>query len=167
MGMTFIMRINSRKYSNLLIRVGYFLILSIFLISCNSDDEYCQSLEKIASDPNKASYLIRWAKSNVIERQYNLKEVSIGGGMWPGRYWVHTKFDWSILGFEAESQVRLVGDITTDSDGFLKEIESVYFGERSRKGILIKLPKSDNFGVNTNFLTKVAKNIAVVCRPYD
>ena len=74
-----------------------------------------------------------------------------------------SNFDWNILGFSEQPQVRLVGE--------LDKIQSVFFGERSRYGILITVTGSENYGLRKQFYPYVyptnKKGIATICMEQD
>ena len=91
--------------------------------------------------------------------------------MVPGLYRHKTEFDWQILGFdERRAQVRIVGPHPIDIvDDEVTNIKSVFFAERSRIGVLVKAPDSNDYGVGSDeqFLIPISENVAVICIPSD
>ena len=86
--------------------------------------------------------------------------------MWPGMFWYkRADINWELLNFHPQSQVRLVGkEIGLDESDEVTGIQSVFFGERSRYGILVSVNETGEFGVNESSLTNTSPTISVVCR---
>ncbi len=133
------------------------LAATLVCVSCGwSGLDYCASLEERAGSSDVRSYLIGWVDQNVDGRTFSLEEAPPTGGMVPGGSWVQrADVEWDKVGFGEPSQVRLVES--------RKNVYSVYFGERSRKGFLVKLRSSDSFGVDSEDLSLVTDRFAVFC----
>lgn len=139
------------------------------MTACDSGT-YCDSITQLARNPENVGVLKNWVAKNVVENGVETTDLRLGGGMWPGIFWYNKKFDWETLGFREGSQVRLVGPKAGDlKHDRLENIQSVFFGEKSRYGILVRLPSSNEFGINPSYLKYVSEdgNIAVVCRPRE
>lgn len=133
------------------------------LTACSAEP-YCGHLESVAKNPVVERQLKEWVRENVVDKKITMNDVMLGGGMWPGLYWYPTQFDWNLLGFNPDAQIRFVGAmIVEDDNGRIKNIKSVFFGERSRYGILIRLPGATDFGVNPRYLAPVSEDVAIVC----
>jgi hypothetical protein len=146
--------------------------LIVPLISCELiDQEYREALVDKMKDTDVSNTLERWARDNVFQKQLKRSDVKFGGRMVPGLYRYETEFDWQLLGFDEKyAQVRLVGPhVRHVSDDEVTNIRSVFFAERSRLGVLVKAPDSDDYGVGSDeqFLTPISENVAVICIPPD
>lgn len=136
-------------------------VLILLTMSCSKVD-YCEKLELIIEDPDKASFMVDWVDKNFKDSliQIDHSKYILGGGMWPGQYWYPTEFDWSRLGFRKDSQIRLLGENT--ENGF--RLISIYFGERTRQGLLVKYAESSTFGVSEEHIVSKNGRVAAVCR---
>lgn len=136
------------------------LPLSVLTASCSqSDREYCGSLEARFTDAELQVYLLDWVEKNIVDKSFSPEEAMPAGGMVPGRHWLTTaEIEWSRLDYSQSSQVRLVGQSLTD-------VDSVFFGERSRRGVLVRMPASSTFGVNKEYLSLLSERVAVYCMP--
>lgn len=132
-------------------------ILSAVLgcVSCGPDSSYCATLEHRVQTGTFREYLMDWVDANVAGRQFTAEEAIPTGGKGPGSWLVGADIEWSKIDFDERSQVRLV-PIGGDS-------RSVYFGERSRAGILVRLPKASDFGVDDKAIRYSSGRIAVFC----
>ena len=138
-------------------------ITLVFLTACDHQ-EYCNKLKEKANSSDIQVKLKYWVASNITNKKFAIEEVNMGGGMVPGFYYLlNPNFDWAILGFANRPQVRLIGE--------LDKVESVFFGERSRYGILVSASKSINYGLNDDFYSYVhesnSEGIAYICMPRD
>ena len=146
--------------------------LIIFLTSCGSSNQmYCETLVGKLNDSDAVNTLELWAKDNVFQKDLKKSDVKFEGRIVPGFYRYPTEFNWQVLGFdEKKAQVRIVGPHTKDIvDEKVTNIKSVFFAERSRLGVLVKAPGTDDYGVGSDkeFLTPVSENVAVLCIPSD
>lgn len=134
------------------------ILLSVLAASCSqSDREYCRSLEARFSDAELQAYLLDWVENNIVGRSFSPEEALPAGGMVPGRHWLTTaEIEWSRFDYSETSQVRLVGQS-------LANVDSVFFGERSRKGVLVRMPTSPTFGVDEEYLSLLSERVAVYC----
>lgn len=139
----------------------FFVVVPVAACS-NGSASYCEKLRKTAELKEVQAELMGWVDRHVKGKSFDSEDVLLGGGMWPGVYWYPVDFDWSVLGFGKRTQIRLVGPKTTAD---LENVQSVYFGERSRYGILVSLDAYDGYGLGEAEanLTKVSHRIAVVC----
>lgn len=138
------------------------ILLVLGLTACDDPNNYCAGLIALAESHEVQADLRRWVAENVIGRTYTYDDPDVygAGGMYPGFYWLKTDFDWSSLGFDEQwAQVRLVGK--------LDDVKSVFFGERSRYGVLVRNGTSGTFGVPEQHLRVIADDIAVLCGPED
>ena len=105
----------------------------------------------------------QWVAENIRDGKFVGDTTSVhgAGGMVPGFFYVDTDFDFSKLRFgrREHAQVRLVS--------FPDNVESVFFGERSRYGILARTAGSDGFGVDDDWVAWADEDVAVVCRGRD
>lgn len=131
------------------------------------DDAYCEHLHKTAEDPKIREELESWVYQNVAERNLLRKDIEYHTRFVPGMYSFDGNFDWELLGFDQQrAKVNLVGPSPGDFTGNdVAHIKSVLFAERSRFGILVKLPESEDFGLGSDsqYLSAVASNISVLC----
>ena len=141
-------------------------ILSLGAIPACFGPFYCHKLVETARTPAVEAEARRWARS------FRAADVSIGDveefdGVVPGMRWLGHKLDNKLFGFDGDGHVRLVGPSPIDiRDGAIGEnVDSLMFTERSRTGILVKLPTKSDFGVPSKDLVKVTEDIAVLCEP--
>ena len=143
------------------------------LPSCsNADGDYCSRLATIAEDESVQEYLVAWVDEKILQQPLTFGRVKSGGLMIPGRYMLLDGPDWSVLGFSAEdSQVRLVGPSASDvnSGDLRSSVASVFFGERSRYGILVKTSSAPDVGLGADlsFVTWITDQVGVVCIHVD
>lgn len=137
------------------------LAFVLTLTACGlSGEKYCDDLERRFSDPELQGYLIDWVDANVVGHTFSDDETSMGGGMVPGWHWLpYAVVDWDRLDFREQSQVRLVAS----SGPSAREAESIYFGERSRRGVLVRMPDSLAFGVKESELRPISDRVAIYC----
>ena len=88
-------------------------------------------------------------------------------GVVPGLRWTRREIDNELFGFGTGGHVRLVGPSPIDErDNTIgKSVDSLMFTERSRTGILVRLPTKTDFGNPSGNLVRVADDIAVLCEP--
>jgi len=130
-----------------------------------SNDKYCNDIEAKFSDLDLQSYLIEWVDENIVGRKFLEDEIWTSGGIKPGYFWLpDSEVDWVKFNFWERSQVRFIGP---SYDANLSEIEteikSIFFAERSRKGVLVRMPDSTTFGVNDSELRPISDRVAVYC----
>lgn len=146
-------------------------VVMVALLLMHQSQSYCENLVEVSKRAGVEKALKGWVVDNLVNKQISKNDILGGGGMWPGMFGLKPEkadFDWSFLGFESHSQIRLVGLRARDIlDGNLHEIKSVFFGEQSRHGILVRYPGSNEFGVDEAYLTRISSDIAVVCREGD
>lgn len=149
-------------------KIMLMLFMLMLLSSCDSQT-YCETLMSTAQKPEVVAIMKKWAKKYVIENnKYSESDYRLGGGMWPGIYRLDRKLDWASIDFSSNSQMRFVGPKAGDlKNGKLDKIHSIYFGEKSRRGILLRMPDSNKFGVSERYLKYVSNDVAVVCREKD
>ena len=141
-------------------------VVTLGTIGCDEKTSYCDNLRSVVASEQVQSYLRDWVARYIIEMPVARDDLVPAGGMWPGFYFLKsTGFDWSVLRFGPHSQIRLVGlvDIEDLAD-VTGPVTSVYFGERTRQGVLVRIPGSREFGVDNKFLIPIAADIAIVCR---
>lgn len=124
-------------------------------ISCSLSSSYCATLERRVQTEAFVDYLVEWVDENVAGRQFTVEEAIPTGGKGPGSWLVGAEIEWSEIDFDKNSQVRLV-PIGGDP-------RSVYFGERSRAGILVQLPNASDFGVDDQAIRYSSGRVAVFC----
>ena len=145
-------------------RLALFIMLPFF-ISCTSDNSnYCDALvEKSKNEPIK-KLLLTWVNKNIANKKITESDVVFGGGMWPGFERLKVNFDWDALGVSEFSHIRLVRKI--EGVG-LNNVQSVFFGEKSRYGILVKVSGSSEFWIDKKYFSYSDNDIAVICREGD
>jgi len=138
-------------------------LCSLVIIGCADSTEYCASLIETAKSPESQSIMRRWVAKNIVDGAFagNPARVHGAGGRVPGFAYVDTDFDFSKLHFDRKEhgQIRLVS--------LPNEVESVFFGERSRYGILVRAAGSEGFGVDDDWLAWRGGDVAVVCKERD
>lgn len=133
-----------------------FLFLSMAVVlACDEGDMYCDDLEALVADPKTGAFLLSWVESNIEGTIFKRRDVWPGGAG-PGSELRNVEIDWSILNFGAEARIHLVGDDFND-------IQSVFFGERTGQGILVRTSSGKSFGVNHSSLRIQSEMIAVIC----
>lgn len=139
-------------------RIVFFLavlVASLAFVSCGLGSSYCARLEHRVQTEAYSDYLIDWVDENVAGREFTVEEAIPTGGKGPGGWLVGADMEWRKVDFDDSSQVRLV-PIGGDP-------RSVYFGERSRAGILVQLPNASGFGVDDKAIRYSSGRIAVFC----
>ena len=133
------------------------------ILGCADSTEYCASLVETAKSPEAQSTMRRWVAENIVDGGFSgdPKRVHGAGGRVPGFFYVDTDFDFSKLRFERQGagQIRLVS--------LPDKVESVFFGERSRYGMLVRTAGSEEFGVDDDRLVWRDGDVAVVCKERD
>jgi hypothetical protein len=141
--------------------IGLLILLSLLLCGCNSHETKCNELIDIAKKKNVQNILRSWVHAKFSKVEDIRKTIGSGYGVWPGDFSFDEEFPWSKIGFNRYSQINLVGPTSMDE---LDNIRSIFFGEVSRYGILIKPNNSLSFGVDGKFLVEISDDVAVVCR---
>jgi hypothetical protein len=140
------------------------LLFTILLagIGCNhSDQNYCERLtSKLQREPQTRAVLLSWVQDNVERRVLNRQDVIFGGGMVPGAYRLDRQFDWKLLDFREDAQIRIIGDDYARPT-------SIFFGERSRAGIIVRLRSSSNFGVPNDAVVDLGDRVGIYCATRD
>ena len=139
-------------------------LIVLLLFGCSDSEEYCGSLIETAASADAQDIMRDWQSQNIHERRYSgdTSDIQGAGGMWPGHIWVDVDFDWAALNLGGEvvlPQIRLVS--------FSDDVNSVFFGERSGYGLLVRTAGSEDFGVDHSFISWRDDDIAVVCRERD
>lgn len=146
-----------------LVVVSSILACSFLVLSC-SGRHYCENLESTARDPSAVAAMRTWAKRFEMEEVYQ-RNVQSDDGVGPGVRWLDHDINQELFGFEGNGHVRLVGPSPIDvNEGTVREsVRSLMFTERSRTGILFRLPGKTGFGLPSAGLTKISDDIAVLC----
>jgi hypothetical protein len=86
-------------------------------------------------------------------------------GVGPGLRWLGHDIDNELFGFGSGGHVRLVGPTPIDErDNTVGEsVDSLMFTERSRTGILVRLPTKTSFGNPSGELVMIDDDLAVLC----
>jgi hypothetical protein len=151
-----------RKAMRLLV---FELVLSVVAsaVSCSSQ-RYCEELTATARDPAVQ------ATARALARSFSPDEVSVRDvdaydGVGPGLRWLGHDIDNDVFGFGSGGHIRLVGPTPIDErdDTVGESVDSLMFTERSRTGILVRLPAKATFGDISGNLVKVDEDIAVLC----
>jgi len=141
-----------------------FALVVSTLLGCSDSDQYCRGLIETARSADTQAYLRDWVSQNIYERRYSgdKSDIQGAGGMWPGFFWVDLEFDWSRLNLKNENgfgQIRLVE--------YPDHVSSVFFGERSGFGFLVRTPGSGNFGIDDGYVEWHDDDMVVICRERD
>ncbi len=140
-------------------------LVAIWTLSgCEGRVQYCDRLAEIAADPSVEHYLLTWVDENIGDDLDPDIELHGAGGRWPGHMYIDTDFEWSRLKITENGQVRLIGPFSRREGEIFESVTSVFFGDRSRKGIVVKAQSNGDFGVQSEFLLPISSRIAVVCR---
>ncbi len=149
--------------------------LVLGLVSCR--EPYCVGLEASAREERTQVALREWVLRNLAGRRISPYEVLpdgdgvVPGSRWLGeqeprrkRPWPAATYDPAMLGFDAQrAHVRLIGFDFGDESA-----RAAMFTERSRTGVLVRLPSSESFGLDPSYpLTPVSDDIAVLCDTSD
>jgi hypothetical protein len=129
------------------------------------DQEYCDSLVEKLADRELESLLLKFTKEQVISSNLSRSNLIRGGGIRPGEFRVLLDFNWDVLGFYRDAQIRLVSDTKYPVDAILSDIDSVLFSERTRFGLLVKTQGSADFGIKSTSIHAYSESghLAVVC----
>lgn len=133
------------------------------LLSC-SERQYCQGLISRAREAPVQAAMRRWAQ-NFKAEEVSRDDVRSDDGVGPGLRWLGHDIDGELLGFDADGHVRLVGPSAIDemNDTVGQSVSSLMFTDRSRAGVLVRLPTKLDFGYPPDGLTKIEDDIAVLC----
>lgn len=132
-------------------------------VSC-SQRRYCEKLIATARDPAVQSTAREWARS-FKAGGVSSSDVDAYDGVVPGLRWRGHKIDNDLFRFGSGGHVRLVGPSPIDErdDTIGGSVDSLLFTERSRTGILVKLPTKTAFGYPSGDLVSIEGDIAVLC----
>ena len=86
--------------------------------------------------------------------------------MVPGYRWLGKPFDADALGFNERANVRLIGPRSVDllDDDLAGRVQSILFTERSRYGILVRVPGAASFGLPGGVeIETIADDVAILC----
>ena len=152
------------QYPRVLMRIFIITLIVSASLGCSGSDQYCERLIEAAGSPDAQTIMRNWVSQNINDRQYTGDQSRIhgAGGKWPGHAWLEANLDWSVLNLNHENgsrDVRLVS--------FPDDVSSVFFSERSRFGILVRTPGSENFGIDDKYIQWQDNDIAVICRDGD
>jgi hypothetical protein len=143
--------------------LGLLLSVVASATSCSSK-RYCEKLTATARDPAVQ------ATARALARSFSPDEVSVRDvdaydGVGPGLRWLGHAIDNELFGFGNGGHIRLVGPTPVDErdDTVGESVDSLMFTERSRTGILVRLPTKASFGDISGKLVKVDEDIAVLC----
>lgn len=144
------------------------LLVAIVLIlsACeNRASDYCRELRSRLTDREVQDYLIDWVDKNIVDRPFSEGDIAVSGGIYPGYHWLpDAQVDWKKLGFREQAQVRFVGAPYDATSTRLSEVtKSIFFAERSRKGVLIRMPHVSEFGVDVSKIEVISGRVAVYC----
>ncbi|MDM4773061.1 hypothetical protein [Solimonas sp. SE-A11] len=143
-------------------------LLLVLAAGCGGDKAYCDGLAEKARNPQLQAVLRSWVAENVAGRSIDKSEVEDGGGMWPGLFRLKNPPRFEQLGMGQSFQVRLMGPRSSEGLNKGNSVVSVFFGERSRQGVVVRLPASSTFGVEpVEKVVPVAADIGVICGERD
>lgn len=114
---------------------GALLPCCAMLIASCSESDYCDQLRLGLTDL-RAGVLKTWVAQNVAGKELDTKKILVGGGMWPGAYFLDEPFDWSEVGLGERGQIRLIGPN-------VRVTRVVFFGDRSGYGYLVPVQCSE------------------------
>lgn len=142
-------------------RFTFLMALFMLTISaCDDLHDYCSGLRELGEDEEVQIWLRKQIDTYVVNREITADDILSGGGMVPGTYWLLADLDWGRLNFENAGQMRLIGDS-------LSNIDAVFFGERSRQGLMVKMPNSQTFGLAEDSISLINDDIAMICIERD
>ena len=150
-------------------RVGITLILSLALVAAVASCArftYCGRLEAVARDHDAQTYLRAWVAKNVPGAFIGPNDWMMGEGVVPGFRWLGKTFDAKVLGFGDRAHVRLIGPGPGNvlDDDLAPLVKAILFTERSRTGVLVRLPEASDFGLEGGAeLRAVADDVAAYC----
>lgn len=141
------------------------LVVSVGTISVScSSRRYCERLIATARDPAVQSVARKLARSFSPE-EVSVRDVDAYDGVGPGLRWLGHEIDNKLFGFGSGGHIRLVGPTPIDErdDTIGESVDSLMFTERSRTGILVRLPTKTRFGNPSGDLIMIDEDIAVLC----
>jgi hypothetical protein len=138
----------------------------------SEEPRYCARLEARARDVATQERLRAWVREHVAGKPIRAKDALSSDGVGPGDRLLNETFDGAILGYGEGAHARVVGPDPADwlADAATDEVDSVFFTERSRYGVLVRLPGRASFGLVAWMqpqLRPVSEDLAVLCVPRD
>jgi hypothetical protein len=126
---------------------------------------YCGRLESRARDPEIQRALESWVDVHWTGDRIPPESIELADGIAPGFRWLTAEFDGSLLSMGADAHARLlgVGPRNILDDAIAPEVDALYFAERSRYGIAVRLRDRDSFGLPAEGLIPVTDRIGLVC----
>ena len=143
-----------------LVQLCVVILFHFTLVSCSNTASYCDRLAELVYEESVSKGLVTWVDGHLPEPLVELSSLEGGGGMWPRLFRYPKAYSRDSIGFGPDSQVRVVGKVSGDRF----EIQSVYFGERTRQGLLVRQKQSETFGVPSQDIAVSLGRVAVVCR---
>lgn len=144
--------------------LGIVILISVFGWLSYSEGKHCGALKEKAAVPEIEAYLTDWVDGNLSSVEFKMLEnIRLGGGAPGGVWWYKNTFPWNGIGFKEESQIRIISRVIPENTKHKESIESLFFGEVSGRGYLVRPKYSKTFGVNEKNLHVISERLAVVC----
>ena len=142
------------------------LAISIYVALKESDE--CSDYRSITSDNDKYSLIISWVDNYDTVKPRSLKNLALSSSsMKPGDLEILVDFPWEKIGFQKQSKVMLVAP-PRNGNLDVNDAISVFFGEQSGHGILVKFANSPSFDlIEIQGAEVVTERVAILCIPRD
>lgn len=149
----------------IVLAILFFCGLVVLYIN-NATSGQCDRLEALAEKQDIRDHLIGWVENQIVNSKISRAAVSPSPGRVPGLFLLKLEFDWAVLGMSPSAgQIRILGPRLEDGFPDLDNIQAVSISDRSRASILVRLPTSEGFGVESDRqdLTLTSPYVAVYC----